>query len=134
MEDLDLPALTKLKMALVSPHRIIGVNVGLGHRGETDPAGDWKELRKSDPGTDDYALSMFLEPMYLLVGRRVPSEDTSYDFEACDEQTRPPQSSLRGPDGRRGRLVVRRVRGDRASREDRRSRIQDLQQVVGLVA
>ena len=40
MKDLDLAALTKLKMALVSPKRIIGVNVGLGHQGETDPAGD----------------------------------------------------------------------------------------------
>jgi glutamine amidotransferase len=85
MEDLNLPALFKLKMALVSPNRIIGVNIGLGHRGETDPAGDWKELRKSDPGTDDYALSMLLEPMYLLVGRHVPSSDTAYGIEACDE-------------------------------------------------
>ena len=85
MKDLDLPALTKLKMALVSPSRIIGVNVGLGHQGETDPAGDWKQLRKSGPGTDDFALSMLLEPMYLLVGRHVPRDDTAYDFEACDE-------------------------------------------------
>ena len=30
METLDLPGLTKLKMALVSPNRIIGVNTGLG--------------------------------------------------------------------------------------------------------
>jgi glutamine amidotransferase len=85
MKDLDLPALTKMKMALVSPNRIIGVNVGLGHHGETDPTGDWKELRKSGPGTDDYALSMLLEPMYLLLGRRAESDDTSYDFTSCDE-------------------------------------------------
>ncbi|WP_341927092.1 class II glutamine amidotransferase [Nocardioides psychrotolerans] len=85
MADLGLPALTKMKMALVSPGRIIGVNVGLGHQGETNPAGDWKELRESAPGSDDYALSMLLEPMYLLVGRHVPSDGTSYDFEACDE-------------------------------------------------
>jgi glutamine amidotransferase len=85
MEDLDLPALTKMKMALVSPHRIIGVNVGLGHQGETNPAGDWKKLRESGPGTDDYALSMLLEPMYMLMGRHVPRDSTSYDFEACDE-------------------------------------------------
>ena len=85
MEDLDLPALAKLKLALVSPNRIIGVNVGLGHQGETDPAGDWKQLRKSGPGTDDFALSMLLEPMYMLVGRHVPRDDTAYDFEACDE-------------------------------------------------
>ena len=51
MKDLDLGALTKLKMALVSPKRIIGVNWGLRNQGETDPAGDWKELRKSGPGT-----------------------------------------------------------------------------------
>ena len=85
MEDLDLPALTKMKMALVSPNRIIGVNVGLGHQGETNPAGDWKRLRESGPGTDDYALSMLLEPMYMLMGRHVPRDGTSYDFEACDE-------------------------------------------------
>ncbi|WP_193611456.1 class II glutamine amidotransferase [Nocardioides lijunqiniae] len=85
MKTLDLPALAKMKMALVSPNRIIGVNVGLGHQGETDPAGDWKELRKSEPGTKDFALSMLLEPMYMLMGRHVPSDDTSYDFEACDE-------------------------------------------------
>ena len=85
MAVLDLPALTKMKMALVSPNRIIGVNVGLGHHGETGPAGDWKKLRESGPGTDDYALSMLLEPMYLLVGRPVGSDDASYDFEACDE-------------------------------------------------
>jgi len=85
MADLGLPALTKMKMALVSPNRIIGVNVGLGHQGETNPAGDWKKLRESGPGTDDYALSMLLEPMFMLMGRRVPSDQASYDFEACDE-------------------------------------------------
>ena len=85
MTDLDLPALAKMKMALVSPSRIIGVNVGLGHHGETNPAGDWKKLRESGPGTDDYALSMCLEPMYMLMGRHVPDDDKSYDFEACDE-------------------------------------------------
>ena len=85
MKDLDLPALTKLKMALVSPNRIIGINAGLGHQGEASPAGDWKKLRESGPGTDDFALSMLLEPMYMLMGRHVPSDDTSYDFAACDE-------------------------------------------------
>ena len=85
MADLDLPALSKMKMALVSPGRIIGINVGLGHQGETNPAGDWQKLRESGPGTDDYALSMLLEPMHLLLGRHVPSEAKSYDFEACDE-------------------------------------------------
>lgn len=85
MKDLDLPALTKLKLAQVSPNRIVGVNVGLGHQGEADPVGDWRKLRESEPGTDDFALSMLLEPMYLLMGRHVPRDDTSYDFEACDE-------------------------------------------------
>ena len=83
MKDLDLVALTKLKMALVSPNRIIGVNFGSGHQGETDPAGDWRELRKSGPGTDDFALSMLLEPMYLMAGRHVQDDDTSQGFEAC---------------------------------------------------
>lgn len=82
MEDLDLPALAKLKVALVSPNRIIGVNVGTGHQGETDPQGDWRELRKSGPGTDDYALAMLLEPMYLLMGRNFQDAGT-YDFEEC---------------------------------------------------
>jgi glutamine amidotransferase len=86
MKDLDLPALAKLKMALVSPGRIIGVNWGLGHEGEFDPAGDWRELRKSGPGTSDFALSMLLEPMYLLMGRNFEHDDTSYGFEECTEE------------------------------------------------
>ncbi|MET0766392.1 MAG: class II glutamine amidotransferase [Aeromicrobium sp.] len=86
MDSLRLPGLTKLKMALVSPNRIIGVNVGTGHQGETDPAGDWRELRKSGPGTDDFALSMLLEPMYLLMGRNFEHDDTTYDFEDCTEE------------------------------------------------
>lgn len=83
MKELDLPALTKLKMALVSPNRIIGVNVGTGHQGELDPAGDWRELRKSEPGTDDYALGMLLEPMYVLMGRNFSYDGPTYDFEEC---------------------------------------------------
>ena len=86
MKELDLGKLTKLKMALVSPNRIIGVNVGLGHKGETHPAGDWRELRESGPGTDDFALSMLLEPMYLLMGRNFEKDETSYDFEECTEE------------------------------------------------
>ena len=83
MEKLDLVALTKLKMALVSPNRIIGVNFGLGHQGETDPAGDWRKLRESGPGTDDFVLSMLLEPMYLLMGHNFQHDDTTYGFEEC---------------------------------------------------
>ena len=86
MKDLDLPGLTKLKMALVSPNRIIGVNAGLGHQGETNPSGDWRKLREADPDTDEFALSMLLEPMYLLLGKHVPSDTTAYDFEACEEE------------------------------------------------
>lgn len=86
MEDLDLPGLTKLKMALVSTNRIIGVNAGLGLRGETNPTGDWKELRESGPGTDDFDLSMLLEPMYLLMGRNFDKDETTYAFETCDEE------------------------------------------------
>ncbi|MBH0024644.1 class II glutamine amidotransferase [Salinibacterium sp. SWN248] len=85
MKNLDLGALTKLKMALVSDGRIIGVNVGLGHHGETNPAGDWKKLRKSAPDSDDFALSMLLEPMYLLMGRNFEDDATTYDFEECSE-------------------------------------------------
>jgi glutamine amidotransferase len=89
MDVLDLPSLTKLKMALVAPNRIIGVNFGTGHQGETDPAGDWRDLRKSGPGTDDFALSMLLEPMYLLMGRNFEDDQTTYDFADCtgDEAT-----------------------------------------------
>lgn len=86
MKHLDLGALTKLKMALVSPNRVIGVNVGLGHEGETSPAGDWKKLRESGPGTEDFALSMLLEPMYLLMGRNFEHDETSYAFESCTEE------------------------------------------------
>jgi glutamine amidotransferase len=70
-------------MALVSPNRIIGVNCGSGHQGETEPAGDWRALRKSGPGTDDFALSMLLEPMYLFTGRNFQDAESSYEFEKC---------------------------------------------------
>lgn len=85
MAELELPGLTKLKMALVSVNRIIGVNVGLGLQGETHPTGDWQELRESGPGTDDFALSMLLEPMYFLMGRRFDKDPATYDFETCEE-------------------------------------------------
>lgn len=89
MHALDRAGLAKLKMALVSPDRIIGVNAGTGHQGETDPAGDWRELRQAEPGTDDFALGMLLEPMYLLVGRDVEQQEATYGFETCsaDEAT-----------------------------------------------
>lgn len=84
-KDLDLPELTKLKLALVSPGRVIGVNAGLGHHGETDPSGDWEELRESGPGTDDYALSMLLEPMYLLTGCDFEQDEASYSLQPCGD-------------------------------------------------
>lgn len=85
MEKLDLAALTKLKIALVAPNRIIGVNYGCGHNGETAPAGDWKKLRPSAPGKDDMALSMLLEPMYLLTGKNFQDHAKSYKVDACPE-------------------------------------------------
>lgn len=89
MKTLDLGALTKLKMALVVPDRIIGINSGLGHQGEVDVTGDWRELRKSGPGTDDHALSMLLEPMYMLVGKNLQDDEDSDDIDVCadDEAT-----------------------------------------------
>lgn len=85
MKKLNLPALTKLKIALVAPNRIIGVNYGCGHEAETNPAGDWKELRPSEPGRDDMALSMLLEPMYLLMGANFQDHAKSYKVDACQE-------------------------------------------------
>ncbi len=82
---LDLTALTKLKMALVAPGRIIGVNYGSGHRGEVDVAGDWRELRKSDPESDEYAQSMLLEPMYVLTGRNFEDHEGSYEIDVRDD-------------------------------------------------
>lgn len=89
MKKLDLIELAKLKIALVAPGRIIGVNYGSGHQGETDVAGDWRELRKSGPGTKDHALSMLLEPMYVLTGRNFQDYEESYDLDVCpdDEAT-----------------------------------------------
>jgi len=89
MKKLELVELTKLKIALVAPNRIIGVNYGVGHKGETTPAGDWQDLRKSGPETDDYALSMLLEPMYLLIGKDFENHEKSYKVDSCpvDEAT-----------------------------------------------
>ncbi|MEG9226466.1 class II glutamine amidotransferase [Aeromicrobium sp. Sec7.5] len=83
MQDLDLGGLAKLKMALVSPGRVIGVNTGTGLRGESDPEGDWRKLRQAEPGTDEFALGMLLEPMYLLMGRDFEHDDTTYGFRTC---------------------------------------------------
>ncbi|WP_424927064.1 class II glutamine amidotransferase [Amaricoccus tamworthensis] len=85
MGRLDLAALTKLKIALAAPGRIIGVNYGCGRDGETDPAGDWKALRPGAGGEGDMALSMLLEPMYLLMGRNFEDHEGTYEVDACPE-------------------------------------------------
>ncbi len=89
MKQLGLARLTKLKMALVARDRIIGVNYGLGHEGEAHPAGDWRELRDAAPGTEDHALSMLLEPMYVMTGRNFEEYEKSYDVDVtpADEAT-----------------------------------------------
>lgn len=89
MRTLDLVALTKLKIGLVSLDRVIGVNFGAGHDGETHPSGDWRELRKSGPGTGDHAKSMLLEPMYVLMGTNFQDHEGTYDLDVTsgDEAT-----------------------------------------------
>jgi len=77
---LDLAALTKLKIALVSSDRIIGVNYGCGHDGETDVTGDWKKLRD-----EDLPLSMLLEPVYVLTGANFEGHADSYKVDPCPE-------------------------------------------------
>ncbi|MGN7248915.1 class II glutamine amidotransferase [Janibacter anophelis] len=86
MQSLNLPGLTKLKMALVSQDRVIGINWGLGHEGEVDPAGDWRELRKAEAGTKEFDLGMLLEPMHLLLGRNFDKDPGTYGFEECTEE------------------------------------------------
>ncbi|MGJ8544856.1 MAG: class II glutamine amidotransferase [Sulfitobacter sp.] len=87
MKKLDLFALTKLKIALVAQNRIIGVNYGCDDKGNPNAKGDWKELRKSGHGTDDYSLSMLLEPMYVLTGKNFKEYSNSYkvDVTPADE-------------------------------------------------
>lgn len=86
MKNLGLPGLTKLKMALVSQDRIIGINWGLGHNGEVDPEGDWQKLREAEPTSDDFALGMLLEPMYLMLSKGVQKDGGKYNFEDSSEE------------------------------------------------
>lgn len=86
MRTLDLVTLTKLKIALVSQDKIIGVNYGAGHDGETHPEGDWKQLRQAEAGSDDHALGMLLEPMYVLMGRNFQDYEDSYNVDATTEE------------------------------------------------
>nr|WP_257907093.1 class II glutamine amidotransferase [Janibacter limosus] len=101
MKDLDLPGLTKLKMALVSEERIIGINWGLGHRGEVDPAGDWRELRKADAGTDDFALGMLPGADVPAAGSQLPARRGQLRLPGSAPRTRrqrpssPPSRSAR---------------------------------------
>ncbi|BAN04283.1 class II glutamine amidotransferase [Ilumatobacter coccineus] len=87
MKRLDRVELTKLKLALVAPNRIIGANYGSDHDGATVATADWRELREAEPGTDDHARSMLLEPMYLLTGRNFEDHENSYgvDVTPVDE-------------------------------------------------
>lgn len=85
MQKLDLAALTKMKIALVAPNRIVGVNYGCGHDGETDVTGNWKELRPSEDGEGDLLLSMLLEPVYLLMGKNFADYARSYEVDASPE-------------------------------------------------
>ena len=89
MRTLDLVELTKLKIALVAPNRIIGVNYGASHDGDPNVDGDWRELREAGPGTDDHATSMLLEPMYVLTGKNFQDYEASYDVDVtpADEAT-----------------------------------------------
>lgn len=84
MTKLDLVALTKMKIGLVTKDRVIGVNYGFGHDGETEMDRDWRELREHDAGTDEHSLSMVLEPMYLLTGRNFDDYEGSYDVDVTD--------------------------------------------------
>ena len=79
MRKLDLVALTKMKMALIAPNRMIGVNLGFGHEGETEMDADWRDLRTADAGTPEHDLSMVLEPLYLLTGTGFEDYENSYD-------------------------------------------------------
>jgi glutamine amidotransferase len=85
MKKEDLLALTKLKIALVAPRRIIGINYGAGPDGRTDHHEDWRELRKSKPGSDDYSLSMLLEPMYAQLGTNFQNYEDSYKVDTAPE-------------------------------------------------
>ena len=80
MNTLDLVELTKLKIALVAPNRIIGVNYGADANGNPDASGDWRELRESDD-SDDRSKSMLLEPMYALTGKNFDDYEGSYDVD-----------------------------------------------------
>lgn len=86
MKKLDLFSLTKLKIALVSQDRIIGVNYGCDKTGNPNPKGDWKALRKSGHDTDAFALSMLLEPMYVLTGKNFQDYANSYQVDVTSPE------------------------------------------------
>lgn len=85
MKDLDLPGLTKLKIALAAPGRIVGANFGCDRDGNTQVEGDWEALRPSEDREGDMAKSMLLEPMYLLLGKDFEDHEGTYDVTPCPE-------------------------------------------------
>lgn len=121
MSTLQLPGLTKLKMALVSPGRVIGINWGLGHHGEVDPAGDWRELRTAPAGTDDFDLGMLLEPMYALLGRNFEQAGGRTASRSARRMTPPRRSSLPSPSPRTVRAGCRWTTGRSCSSRSRRT-------------
>lgn len=89
MKKLDLVGLSKQKIVLATRDRLIAVNYGLGHDGQADVSGDWRELRQAEPDSDDFLLSMLLEPMYVLLGQNFDNYSNSYsvDVTEADEAT-----------------------------------------------
>jgi len=89
MKELDLVGLSKQKIVLATRDRLIAVNYGLGHDGRADVSGDWRELRQAEADSDDYLLSMLLEPMYILTGQNFGKSRNSYsvDITEADEAT-----------------------------------------------
>lgn len=85
MKKLDLVAPTKLKLAFADAHRVVAVNFGSGYSGETDIAGDWRELRESEVGSKEFILSTILEPLYLMRGKNFQKYEETYDIEDCPE-------------------------------------------------
>ena len=78
---LDLLDLVKLKIALVRPNKIIGVNYGSDKDGQTEIDDDWKALRKEP--NKDISRSMLLEPMYLMTGKNFQDHEGTYDVDVC---------------------------------------------------
>ncbi len=85
MKSADLVELVKLKIVMVSPHRIMAANYGSGSQGETQIEGDWKKMRKAKVGSTEHSLSMVLEPLYFSQGKNFNKYEDSYQVESCPE-------------------------------------------------